>query len=337
MVELLVNIKKTTKGKCVFIAYPAYPAPCHSHLYRLTYLPKKADLACVKHLTMGRKKTAIPIHTLETAHGEGIAIRQLRAASTGDIYQPEAHRDDHYLFLMVESGSCRFMIDFEHHEIKQGEIIYVYPGQVHACIHADHVQATALSLAPGLIPAVYSSALEAVNGTQYPLSPDASATGVLVQGILLLERLLEQPADRPFRQQMLSGGIDICTGIFTGAYKNSQQVSNSTGRPEAIMRQFRALLVNNYLTLRTPSAYAAALHISAAYLSETVTAQSGFTVNHWIHGQLMLEARRRLYYTDDTIKEIAHGLGYEDHAYFSRLFRKKTGVTPQQFRAHSRK
>lgn len=103
------------------------------------------------------------------------------------------------------------------------------------------------------------------------------------------------------------------------------------------MRRFRALLVNHYLTLRTPSAYAAALHISAAYLSETVSAQSGFTVHHWIHEQLMLEARRRLYHTDETIKEIAHGLGYEDHAYFSRLFRKKTGLTPQQFRAHSRK
>ncbi|NML39532.1 AraC family transcriptional regulator [Chitinophaga sp. G-6-1-13] len=286
---------------------------------------------------MGRKKTVIPIHTLETAHGEGIAIRQLRAASAGDIYQPEAHRDDHYLFLLVEGGSCRFMIDFEQYEIRQGEIIYVYPGQVHACIHADHVQATALSLAPELIPAIYSSALEAVNGMQQPLSPDTSATGILVQGLQLLERLLEQPAHLPFRQQLLNGGIDICTGIFTGAFRDSKQTNSHSSRPETIMRQFRALLVNNYLTLRTPSAYAAALHISATYLSETVTAQSGFTVNHWIHEQLMLEARRRLYHTDDTIKEIAHGLGYEDHAYFSRLFRKKTGITPQQFRAQSRK
>ncbi|NLR68119.1 AraC family transcriptional regulator [Chitinophaga varians] len=286
---------------------------------------------------MGRKKTVIPIHTLETAHGEGIAIRRLRAAGAGDIYQPEAHRDDHYLFLLVESGSCRFMIDFEQYEIRQGEIIYVYPGQVHACVHADHVQATALSLAPEQIPAVYSSALEAVNGMQQPLLPDISSIGILTQGLQLLEQLLEQPADRPFRQQMLNGGIDICTGIITGAYKNARQVNNPGSRPEAIMRQFKALLVNNYLTLRTPSAYAAALHISATYLSEIVTAQSGFTVNHWIHEQLMLEARRRLYHTDDTIKEIAHGLGYEDHAYFSRLFRKKTGITPQQFRAQSRK
>ncbi|MGN7823683.1 AraC family transcriptional regulator [Chitinophaga sp. 22536] len=286
---------------------------------------------------MGRKKTVIPIHTLETAHGEGIAIRRLQAAGAGDIYQPEAHRDDHYLFLLVESGSCRFMIDFEQYEIRQGEIIYVYPGQVHACVHADHVQATALSLAPEQIPAVYSSALEAVNGMQQPLLPDISSIGILTQGLQLLEQLLEQPADRPFRQQMLNGGIDICTGIFTGAYKNARQINNPGSRPEAIMRQFKALLVNNYLTLRTPSAYAAALHISATYLSEIVTAQSGFTVNHWIHEQLMLEARRRLYHTDDTIKEIAHGLGYEDHAYFSRLFRKKTGITPQQFRAQSRK
>lgn len=286
---------------------------------------------------MGRRKTVIPIHTLETAHGPGIALRQLQAASAGDIYQPEAHRDDHYLFLLVSGGSCRFMIDFGQYDIRQNEIIYVYPGQVHACVYADHVQATALSLAPDLIPAVYSSALEAVNGRQQPVLLKAPATGMLLQGLQLLEQLLAQPADMPFRQQMLAGGIDVCTGIVAGAYKDGQPTGNNSSRPETIMRQFRALLVNHYLTLRTPSAYAAALHISPAYLSETVTAQSGFTVHHWIHEQLMLEARRRLYHTDDTIKEIAHGLGYEDHAYFSRLFRKKTGLTPQQFRAASRK
>lgn len=286
---------------------------------------------------MRRGKSVIPIHTLETAHGHGVVLRRLHAAGTGDILQPEAHRDDHYLFLLVTSGSCRFMIDFKQHDLRQNEVIYVYPGQVHVCTRADQVQAVALSLAPSLIPAIYSGAFETVNGLQQPASLDTAATGILLQGLQLLEQLLEQPADMFFRQQMLAGAIDVCTGIFTGAYKDGQQADTNSNRPEMIMRQFRALLVNHYLTLRTPSAYAAALHISAAYLSETVSAQSGFTVHHWIHEQLMLEARRRLYHTDETIKEIAHGLGYEDHAYFSRLFRKKTGLTPQQFRAHSRK
>ncbi|WP_212004656.1 AraC family transcriptional regulator [Chitinophaga sp. HK235] len=286
---------------------------------------------------MSRERSSIPINTLEAAPGADIAIRHLLALSSADIYQQQAHRDDHYLFLWVEKGSCLFMIDFETLPLKAGEIIYVYPGQVHACVEAAHVQVTALSVAPQLIHTIYRSTLEAVNGIQRPLLLDTAAGGILRQGLLLLEQLLEQPTHTPFRQQVLSGGTDICMGIFVAAFKDSRHEPTGSSRPETIMRQFRTLLINSYLSVRTPSDYAAALHISVSYLSEIVKQQSGFTVNHWIHQQLILEAKRQLYHTDRTIKEIAHELGFEDHAYFSRLFRKKTGLTPQQFRIECRK
>lgn len=286
---------------------------------------------------MSRKRSFIPMHTRETAPGSGISIRSLHAATATDIYQQQAHRDDHYLFLLVEEGSCLFMIDFEKLPLKAGEIIYVYPGQVHACLEADHIQATALSIAPQLIPPVYSSALEEVNGSQRPLLLEAASACIFAHGIQLLKQVLEQPADMPFRQQILNSGTDICTGIFLAAFKNSRRDSTNSSRPAIIMRQFRTLLVNNYLSIRTPSAYATALHISVSYLSETVKQQSGFTVNQWIHQQLILEAKRLLYHTDSTVKEIAYGLGFDDQAYFSRLFREKTGLAPQQFRIQCRK
>ncbi|MBC9934691.1 AraC family transcriptional regulator [Chitinophaga qingshengii] len=284
---------------------------------------------------MSRKQLPIPLHTQET--GPGISIRPLLAVNATDIYQQQAHRDDHYLFLLIEKGSCFFMIDFEQLSLKAGEIIYVYPGQVHACLEADHLQATALSVVPPLIQPMYRSALEEVNGSQRPLLLDKASIGMLTQSIQLLEQLLKQPVDKPFRQQLLNSGTDICMGIFLAALKNSGQETGNSSRPEIIMRQFRTLLVNNYLSMRTPSAYAAALHISLSYLSEIVRQQSGFTVNHWIHQQLILEAKRQLYHTDHTIKEIAYELGFDDQAYFSRLFREKTGIAPQQFRVQCRK
>ena len=51
----------------------------------------------------------------------------------------------------------------------------------------------------------------------------------------------------------------------------------------------------------------------------------------------MLEAKRLLYYSEQNVKEIAHALGYDDHAYFSRLFKKSESVTPLSFRAAYRK
>jgi AraC family transcriptional regulator, transcriptional activator of pobA len=49
------------------------------------------------------------------------------------------------------------------------------------------------------------------------------------------------------------------------------------------------------------------------------------------------EAQRDLVYSHMSIKQIAHSLGFADMAYFSRYFRKQTGVTPTQFQAEANK
>ena len=49
--------------------------------------------------------------------------------------------------------------------------------------------------------------------------------------------------------------------------------------------------------------------------------------------RLMIEARRRLLFTGQSVGEISLELGYEEHSYFTRVFRKRHGVTPRQFRA----
>jgi AraC-like DNA-binding protein len=51
----------------------------------------------------------------------------------------------------------------------------------------------------------------------------------------------------------------------------------------------------------------------------------------------MLEAKRRLFYTNESVKEIAFRLGYDDYAYFTRLFTKVCGISPTRFREIYRK
>ncbi len=77
---------------------------------------------------------------------------------------------------------------------------------------------------------------------------------------------------------------------------------------------------------------AAQLHITPLYLNEIVKEITGFPASYWIHQEIMLEAKRLLYYTNLDVKQIAFDLGYEDHAYFSRFFKKNTGLTAGEFR-----
>jgi AraC-like DNA-binding protein len=79
-------------------------------------------------------------------------------------------------------------------------------------------------------------------------------------------------------------------------------------------------------------AYAGSLNISTPYLNECVKTTTGYSVSWHIQQRVVLEAKRLLYHSDKSIKEIAGELGYDDYSYFTRLFVKVSGLTPVAFR-----
>lgn len=74
------------------------------------------------------------------------------------------------------------------------------------------------------------------------------------------------------------------------------------------------------------------LNISSGYLSDLLKIESGKTALEHIHIYLISEAKNRLAGKDETISEIAYALGFENLSYFSRLFKKEVGVTPNKFK-----
>jgi len=50
-----------------------------------------------------------------------------------------------------------------------------------------------------------------------------------------------------------------------------------------------------------------------------------------VQERIVLEAKRLLVYGKLTSQEIAFSLGYDDPSYFSRIFKKKCGVSPSEF------
>lgn len=55
-----------------------------------------------------------------------------------------------------------------------------------------------------------------------------------------------------------------------------------------------------------------------SYLNECVKNITGFSVSYHIQQRIILEAKRMLFYTNKSIKEIAIELGYDDYPYFSK-------------------
>lgn len=84
--------------------------------------------------------------------------------------------------------------------------------------------------------------------------------------------------------------------------------------------------------LPTVSVLASHLNLSPRYLSDLLKQETGKTAMDLIHIYLVNEAKNRLKGDDQSVSEIAYELGFENLPYFSRLFKKETGVSPNQFK-----
>ncbi|MGN6416635.1 MAG: helix-turn-helix domain-containing protein [Pseudobacter sp.] len=100
---------------------------------------------------------------------------------------------------------------------------------------------------------------------------------------------------------------------------------------EALNTWFR----NGLLTdkgLPTVTELASTLNLSSRYLSDLLKQETGKTAIELIHIYLINEAKDRLKGNTLSVSEIAYELGFENLPYFSRLFKKETGFSPNQFK-----
>ncbi len=73
-------------------------------------------------------------------------------------------------------------------------------------------------------------------------------------------------------------------------------------------------------------------HLSASYLSDLLTKETGRSAKDHINDFLVDRAKQLLLSTTDSISGIAYTLGFNYPHYFGRLFKQKTGKTPQEYR-----
>ena len=125
---------------------------------------------------------------------------------------------------------------------------------------------------------------------------------------------------------------------YTDRYFNRQFLTRKPFYQDSIERFSR--LVDEHLDkaaetesgLPTVNQLAAEMNMSANYMSDLLRKQTGKSAQELIHQQLIEKAKYRLLNSDDSVATIAYQLGFEYPQYFSRIFKKKTSMTPQELR-----
>ena len=99
-----------------------------------------------------------------------------------------------------------------------------------------------------------------------------------------------------------------------------------------LVREFETLVDKHYATKHHPKDYAPLLNITPNHLNEVCKNTIGKTAGELIRERILLEAKRLLLFSNQSIAEVAYSLQFEDNAYFSRFFKKYTAQTPDSFR-----
>ncbi|MBK8609829.1 MAG: helix-turn-helix domain-containing protein [Chitinophagaceae bacterium] len=99
-----------------------------------------------------------------------------------------------------------------------------------------------------------------------------------------------------------------------------------------ILQKLKDAIEENFKTKHSPADYASLLYITPKALAKITKTHFNKTLSSLINERIIIEAKRELYLTDKTVKEIAYELGYEDEYYFSRFFKVNADVSPQLYR-----
>lgn len=114
-------------------------------------------------------------------------------------------------------------------------------------------------------------------------------------------------------------------------------IKNPISENDAVSDKFFLLLEEKYAGHLSINDYSILLNVSPITLAKRIKLATGKTFQSAVNERIIIEAMRKLFNTDKSAKEIAYELGFDDPAYFHRLFKKTTGYTPSEFRIYSLK
>lgn len=230
--------------------------------------------------------------------------------------------------LLIDSGGGSATIESRGVVLGPGALVNVPAGTVHGLSFQPGTSGWVVTLSSELL----DEALHAPEG----LGAMLSRALVLSSGARhrdLVRQIFEEYGTRSYARAHVLRSL---SSLLLGQVARSIQALDISG-PESganpLRARFEALLEENYLNHWTVVDYSAHLAVSPTHLSRVLRQEIGLSANRAIQARILREARRNLIFTNLSVAEIAYLLGFNDPAYFSRVFAKGTGLSPTAFRA----
>ena len=141
----------------------------------------------------------------------------------------------------------------------------------------------------------------------------------------------EYEGHAPGRELLLQSSV-AAIAVWLARHAGARSSTVTDIRGADYLPAFTRLVEAHYREHLSLDDYAYRLGITATHLNALLRRGTGQTALAIIHDRLVLEAKRQLIYSSLTVNQIADALGFSEPAYFSRFFKRLTGLRPSDFR-----
>ena len=246
----------------------------------------------------------------------------------------EPHRHNSYVLVFFTKGSGTHEIDFDIFTIQPGSMFFLQPGQMHHWNLSDDVEGFVIFYSQEMYNLYFGQKTIA----DYPFYSSVDNKPEMVFGASELKAILpyfesliaETQLNQLLKQDKIMNLLDIIH--IEIARKYSETHLHEAHSYNVKIKNFEVLLEQNYKTEKAPFFYASQLNITLKHLNRICNEMLQKTTTEVITDRIILEAKRMLMDKKFAINEIATELGFDDYSYFTRLFKKHTGITPTNFR-----
>ncbi|GAB4033003.1 helix-turn-helix domain-containing protein [Spirosoma gilvum] len=251
-------------------------------------------------------------------------------------------RFNYFSLILWKGGTADLTADFTHYSISGNSLLAFSPFQPFRLQTTEAASGWVIHFHPEFFCIFRHHAEISANGFLFNNSYQPPFVSLTQEQITHFEGLTQQMADEIQKVELAQHEllISYLKIILIQAVRlklvqyptHKESISIAEQQEPFVLQKLKDAIELHYRHKHAPSDYADLLNISPKALAKITRHYFHKTLTDLISDRIVIEAKRELYLTPKTIKEVAHELGFEDEFYFSRFFKRHTTVSPQTYR-----
>jgi len=251
-------------------------------------------------------------------------------------FEIRPHRHERFCqILWLAAGSAVVTLDGRAERLIPPSLVLLPALSVHGYTFSHDVEGLVITLFERQLPEILRACPEAAAGFDTPsvvaLGDRPALARLVGDSLAAVAREFEQ--GEPGRLGMVDAHLAVALIAANRARLSAAApVVGDPSRGADHVARFRRMVDREFRDRTPVDDYATRLGITATHLRRLCQEHLGQSALDTINGRIVLEAKRYLTFTALEVKEIAALLGFDDHAYFTRFFRREAGMAPSDFR-----